>query len=151
MIELIMCTYNGVGYIEKQLDSIRCQTRQLDKVSIFDDISTDNTVEIIKKYINKYGLSEKWSLNVNAENKGWRRNFYDAIFASTGDIVFFCDQDDIWLLDKVEVMTKCFENNSKMLKLNSFYTLIDQDDKLVENDNVYNALPCNNTKIIKKN
>ncbi len=134
MIEILMCTYNGEKYIEKQLDSIRLQTRQADKLSIYDDISTDNTVAVINDYIKKYNLTDKWSVTINSQNKGWRKNFFDAIFASCGDIIFFSDQDDIWELDKIEVMSSVMEANENILKLNSKFTFIDQNDDFIKTD-----------------
>ncbi len=148
MIEVIMCTYNGIKFVEKQLDSIRYQTKQADRVSIFDDISDDGTTELIKNYIENYNLSDKWILHVNEKNKGWRRNFFDGILESQGDIIFFSDQDDIWELDKIEVMAKVFEDNTDVIKLNSYFSLIDENDLPFE----YKKWNCfsDNTKTIQK-
>lgn len=101
-ISLLMSTYNGEKYIEEQLDSLLWQTRPIDEVMIIDDCSTDNTVNVIIKYIEFHGLSSTWKVKVNSENKGWRNNFFDGMDLTSGDILFFCDQDDVWFKDKVE-------------------------------------------------
>ena len=49
-----MITYNGAGFIEKQLVSILNQTVKPDEIIISDDGSTDGTLEIILEYIDKY-------------------------------------------------------------------------------------------------
>lgn len=99
---VIVCVYNGEKYICEQLESLRLQTRKADEVLIFDDCSTDNSPAIIEKYIKDWGLS--WTLVVNKENKGWKRNFTDGFKLATGDVIFCCDQDDIWYPEKMDIM-----------------------------------------------
>ena len=59
-------------------------------------------------------MNKVWKIIVNKENKGWRRNFVEGIWSSTGDIVFPCDQDDIWHEDKLETMEKIMINNPQI-------------------------------------
>lgn len=113
IISLLMTTYNGEKYIEEQLESIRKQTRRPDKVLIIDDKSSDNTVSIIENYINHHQLGN-WSIKVNKENKGWKKNFWDGLKNIGGDIIFLCDQDDIWDLEKIQIMTDVMNNNPKI-------------------------------------
>lgn len=108
---VVISTYNGERYLIKQLESIRDQTRPVDEVLIADDCSTDRTPEIAKKFIQDNQL-DGWRVEVNEHNKGWRRNFMEAMWRSNGDLVFPCDQDDIWRKDKVEKMARIMENNS---------------------------------------
>ena len=49
-VSIVMCTYNGAKYIREQLDSIINQTYPIFEIIIQDDCSTDETVEIIRKY-----------------------------------------------------------------------------------------------------
>ena len=117
---VIMTVYNGSKYLLEMLESLRKQTRAIDELLIFDDRSTDSSQMIIKTYISKYRLNN-WKLVVNKENKGWEKNFTDGISTATGDIIFPCDQDDIWHLDKIEKMSTAFENNDDILLLVSGY------------------------------
>lgn len=121
MISLVMSTYNGAQYIIEQLDSIKNQTRKVDEVIIIDDNSTDETFSIIKEYILKNDLD--WIVKKNLINLGWKRNFFESIKMTTGDIVFLCDQDDIWDNNKIEYMAKCFEDNKKIKLLQSNYEI----------------------------
>lgn len=102
-ISIVISSYNGSSHIIEQLDSIRNQTRTPDEVLICDDCSTDSTPEIVNKYIKIHSLNN-WRIVINQENKGWKRNFIDGIEKSTGDLIFTCDQDDIWRTDKLEIM-----------------------------------------------
>ena len=55
----------------------------------------------------------------NKENKGYSLNFSDAMKESHGDIVFLCDQDDIWHLDKIKVMSEIMNSHPEIQLLAS--------------------------------
>lgn len=109
MISIVMATYNGEKYIIQQLDSIKDQTRKPDEVIIVDDSSTDITPDLIQKYIIDEDLQDSWVLYRNEKNIGWQRNFYKGTCLAKGDIIFFSDQDDVWLPDKIQIMVKAME------------------------------------------
>lgn len=113
-ISVVIATYNGIKFIEEQLNSILAQSVQPDEVIITDDGSKDNTEEVVKRYINEHRLNGRWHLHVNEKNKGYARNFLDGATLTTGDIVFFCDQDDIWTSDRVRKMSEVMEQNPKI-------------------------------------
>ncbi|MFJ6920640.1 MAG: glycosyltransferase [Lactobacillus crispatus] len=125
-ISIVLSTYNGEKYIIKQMDSIRTQTRKPDEVLILDDQSLDNTVTKVEEYIKHYDLSSTWHLSVNDRNVGWRKNFMNGIMRAKGDLIFPCDQDDIWLSYKLERMEKLMKSNPRIQVLTSswieFYT-----------------------------
>ncbi|MCZ0743887.1 glycosyltransferase [Ligilactobacillus sp. UO.C109] len=121
-LSIVMTTYNGIKHIESQLDSILNQKRKANEVLIYDDGSNDGTIEFIGKYISNNKLNDTWKLIVNEENKGWRRNFVEGIWSSTGDLVFPCDQDDIWHEDKLEVIEKIMINNPQIQVLTTNVT-----------------------------
>lgn len=109
-----MTTYNGAQYLIEQLDSIRCQTLQASEVLIYDDGSQDNTVNMVRDYIDKYELSQIWYFQQNEKNLGYADNFHQGIVAATGDYIFFADQDDIWLIDRVEQMVDIIQKDNKI-------------------------------------
>ena len=104
-ISVIISTYNGEKYIIEQIESVRNQTVQADEVLIFDDCSSDNTENICSQYIENEDL-KNWIIVKNAENKGWKKNFIDALNVAKGDLIFFCDQDDIWKAEKISEMSQ---------------------------------------------
>ena len=128
-LSIVMTTYNGIRYIEEQLESIVNQERKADEVLIFDDGSNDGTPEFIEKYIIKNKLNNTWKVVVNDENKGWRRNFVEGIWSSTGDLVFPCDQDDIWHKDKLKVMEDIMINNPQIKVLTTNVTNLYDNSK----------------------
>jgi len=125
---IALTTYNGSKYIIELLDSLRMQTLKPDEVVIIDDVSSDNTVSIVTEYINKYDL-KNWKTLRNDTNLGWKKNFRKAMCLCTGDIIFFCDQDDIWHKDKIEAMVKSFVENKNVRVLISNYVLLSQGSK----------------------
>ncbi|CJD98663.1 glycosyltransferase family 2 protein [Streptococcus pneumoniae] len=139
-ISVAMTTYNGADYLLEQLESLRTQSLMADEVIIVDDCSTDNTVELLDMYIQKYHL-DNWVLIRNSSNIGWRKNFRKALQETTGDIVFLCDQDDIWNKDKISLMVKEFHKSPSIELLASNYEILDfgRNDKIkirdVELDN----------------
>lgn len=137
-VSVVMATYNGEAYIYEQLRSIYEQTRKADEVIICDDCSTDRTPEIIRDFIKENALSS-WSITVNGKNKGWQRNFLEALEKSSGDYVFFSDQDDIWLKDKVEMMTGLMEQNPNIQCLAGKMVTVDRDGKIFDGKNSFSA------------
>ena len=110
---VVMTTYNGMKYVIQQLESIKNQTLAPCEVIIADDGSTDATVDVINEFISSNGLSN-WYVIRNDVNKGWRRNFVEAAALAKGKYIFFCDQDDIWVKDKIEVMVSAMEHNKQI-------------------------------------
>lgn len=106
-----MTTYNGEKYIQNQLSSIFNQTMKIDEVLIFDDVSDDDTVNIIENFIKDNKLTN-WHLFINIKNVGWEKNFVNGISHASGDIIFLSDQDDIWIENKIEYMVKILEDNT---------------------------------------
>ena len=126
-ISVVLASWNGAAYIEKQLRSLAEQTRAPDEVIICDDASFDDTVEVIRRFLSERGLSG-WRLEENTENLGYIRNFRRAMQLCTGELIFLCDQDDIWHPDKIRRMEECFSRYPRIRALASGYRTIDRDD-----------------------
>lgn len=124
---LVLATYNGERFIQKQLHSILMQSISFDEVIIVDDTSKDNTVKIVEDFIREHKL-ENWVLYKNSENLGYRGNFKKGLQLAIGDIIYLCDQDDIWLPNKVEQMSSIMCKEEIKLLASSF-TFIDEEDK----------------------
>jgi len=144
-ISIAMTTYNGEKYIIEQLDSIFFQSRQPDEVIICDDGSHDATKKNIENFIKKNHLEQTWHLIQNPINKGFITNFMDCIKLTTGDIVFFSDQDDVWELTKIEKMVNIFytHHNAKAVACTS--GMIDCNGKKIHG--IYNWLQKNTKHI----
>lgn len=109
--EVIVCTYNGSAFIVEQLESILKQTKRVTRISIYDDRSSDDTVPRIREFVARRPLDEQYlfTIKINSTNLGYAHNFTNAIVNSTEDVLFLCDQDDLWEPEKVEVFLKLFQ------------------------------------------
>lgn len=103
MISIAMTTYNGEKYISAQIDSILSQTVSDFELVVCDDVSTDNTVDILKDYALK---DCRLKLCCNGQNLGFKNNFAKAISLCKGEYIAFCDQDDVWTNDHLEVLLR---------------------------------------------
>lgn len=124
---VVMCTYNGEKYILEQLESIYNQIGKPDEVIIQDDRSTDDTVQIIRNYIEEHNLSDSWTLYINDDNLGWKKNFITALNRATSDLIFLSDQDDIWNESKIEIMTDICDQNRDIELLVCRHEPVDAD------------------------
>lgn len=90
-----MLAYNHEPYIAQAIESIIFQETDLDfELIIGEDCSTDNTKEIIKKYVEKY--PQKIKLVESELNVGMHENFLRTLFACDGEYICQCDGDDYW-------------------------------------------------------
>lgn len=117
-----IATYNGEKYVEELLESILRQTLSVDEVLISDDCSSDNTAEIVQKFIESHFLEKAWKFSINDSNLGFAKNFREIAKHCTGDVIFFCDQDDIWVSDRVEKMVTAMQANRRMEVLYSRFS-----------------------------
>ena len=99
-VSIALASYNGGAYILDQLKSFTTQSKLPDEVIVSDDCSTDNTVELIKKFAINAPFEIK--IYVNESNIGYSRNFNNALSKTTGDLIFLSDQDDVWFNTKTE-------------------------------------------------
>ncbi|MCJ8327998.1 MAG: glycosyltransferase family 2 protein [Campylobacterales bacterium] len=108
LVSIAMCTYNGERYLKEQLDSILNQSYKNIEIIICDDKSTDNTIEIIKNYLNKF---DNIKLFENKDNLGFVKNFEKVISLCKGEYISLCDQDDIWNLNKIDIFLNNIDDN----------------------------------------
>ena len=98
---VLLSSYNGAAYIEKQIESLLNQTLAPNmRIIVRDDGSTDHTTLPILRQYQSNGKIELWE----RENIGVVKSFFDLLLhAPDADYYAFCDQDDYWLPPKMEM------------------------------------------------
>ncbi|MDC0415213.1 glycosyltransferase [Gammaproteobacteria bacterium] len=103
-IAIILCTYNvDLNYFREQLESIRKQTEKDFYLYIVDDNSNKVSAEKVVSIINEYFPDTMYDFRQNPCNIGFAKNFIQTLHSLPEYKYYcFCDQDDIWLPDKLE-------------------------------------------------
>ena len=103
-VAVVMATYNGMRYLRDQVDSIFKQDRVVTTLFVYDDCSTDGTVDFLETLSAEYGAS---GMEVHVQrgerNVGFPTSFFCALRSVRGDFDYYAyaDQDDVWKEDKL--------------------------------------------------
>jgi glycosyltransferase involved in cell wall biosynthesis len=100
MFSVVMATYNGMPWVVEQIDSLAKQTLLPSELIIADDGSTDGTIAAIEDMRAK--LPFPVTIHQNPERLGYADNFLSAAELASQPYICFCDQDDVWLPNKLE-------------------------------------------------
>ena len=101
MISIGLCSHQGANYLDEQLESITNQNLLPMEVVICDDASSDSTIKIIINL--SKSASCPYRLYQNEKCLGTLRNFSKVISLCKADYIDLCDQDDVWLPDKLRL------------------------------------------------
>ena len=108
LISIALCTYNGARFLEQQLDTLINQTYANIEIIAVDDCSTDQTYQILAGYASK---CPNLHLYRNETNLGFVNNFERALDYCKGELIAFCDQDDLWDFKKIELQVAAIGDN----------------------------------------
>lgn len=103
-ISICIATYNGERYIREQVESILHQLDCEAEIVIVDDASTDGTIRILENF-----SDSRICIIRHNQNLGVLRTFERALGEATGEVLFLCDQDDVWQPEKVEKVIRIFD------------------------------------------
>jgi glycosyltransferase involved in cell wall biosynthesis len=122
-ISVVMATYNGERFLKQQIDSILNQSLPPTELIVIDDCSQDGSLRILQEYASKNPIVKFFSNEVNI---GFVKNFEKGISLSSGNLIALSDQDDIWVVDKLQ---KLFEGIGDSLLIYSNSELVDESGK----------------------
>lgn len=139
-ISILVTNYNKGKFLEKCLNSCLLQNQKNIEIIVCDNISTDRSQVVIKKFFKKIILKRKKKIS----NSG-PINQIDLIKLgyrfSSGSLIFLLDGDDFFFKDKIKTVSKLFERNKKIdviydlpiVKLNNSYKKFKLNKKLNQN------------------
>lgn len=133
-VAILMSTYNGEKYLQSQIDSIKEQEYKDWNLYIRDDNSSDNTREIIEQN-ERIDSRIVWINKDEKDNVGVKMSFLKLMDTVNSDFYMFCDQDDIWLPNKVKMSLEYAKrvNSNVPFLLHTNLTTIDSEEKVINN------------------
>lgn len=150
-ISVLLATYNGEKFLREQLESLLQQTYQDFTVYISDDNSSDSTMLIIKEYKKKY-TSKFQILEHHSVFRSAKVNFLFLLKNVQSDLYLFCDQDDVWTNNHVEILVNEYVNLKREEKklpilIHTDLTVVDEKLNVISNSFFkYSNLPKNPSK-----
>lgn len=129
-IAILLSTYNGEQYLPEQIESIINQSNQSWELFIRDDGSTDQTLTILKQYQSNPRIH--WINENTPANRGVIGSFFELLQAVEADYYMFCDQDDVWLPQKVALTLAKMQviesqNQQQPILVHTDLKVVDQD------------------------
>lgn len=113
LVSIAIATYNHEDFIKETIESCLNQTYKNIEIIIGDDVSKDNTVNILLEYKRKY--SDKIKLLLNEKNLGITKNINNILKNCNGKYIALLGGDDRFLPTKIEKQVKFLENNPKKI------------------------------------
>jgi len=123
LISIVMSCYNSDKYIADAIKTVKEQNYENWELIIVDDCSTDKSLKIIKKYIEKVEITEKVKIIIHDKNFGCGTSLSDAILNSSGELIAVLDSDDaLYSKDSLEIMVKIhLENQDASLVYSNYW------------------------------
>lgn len=117
-VSIVIPSYNQGKYLEDTILSVVNQTYKNIEIIIIDGGSTDNSVDIIKKYEDKihFWVSEKDKGQANAINKGFKK--------ASGEIFAWLNSDDLYTKNAVELIVNEFNKDPSVSIVYGDYYLL---------------------------
>ena len=134
-VSVCMALYNGEAFVERQLRSVIKQLDSEDEIVMVDDVSRDGTVDRvleIQAHLKTDPSAPSLVLLRNERNRGVVPTFERAMRSAMGDIIFLCDDDDVWAPNKVDTFLRVFAEQPHTQVVSSEISLIDDQDQPVE-------------------
>lgn len=145
LVSIIMPSHNSERFIKFSIESILSQTYENWELLISDDDSSDNTIQEIKKYARLDNRIKLFQLSKNS-GAGVARN--NSIKEASGRFIAFCDSDDRWLPQKLEVQLDFLRNHKASFTYSSYIT---QDENQNPIGKVIAPSKISYKKILKNN
>lgn len=136
MVSVIVPTYNHEKYIAQALDSILAQKISFSmEILIGDDCSTDNTIQILKKYKTQY--PDLIKLFLQSENVGATRNAYNLLTNAQGKYLATLEGDDYWIdNNKLQDQVDFLEKHKEYIGCTHAFLIVDEFGKPLKNQSL---------------
>lgn len=148
LVSVLIGTYNRADLINRCIDSILNQSYKSIEIIIVDDASTDNTISVLEKYVNKY--PNKIKFISNETNKGISYNSNLAYSQSKGQYLALVGDDDEWHdQEKISMQIKAFKENKKLGIVSTYWNDVKNEQIVNHHKPIINTDPL--CQILKGN
>ncbi len=107
-VSVAMAVYNGEKYLSEQVQSVLSQTHGALEFLAIDDASSDSSFDLLQRFASSDKRVKIWR---NKKSLGPAANFLNVVSKAGGNYVCYCDQDDFWRKDKIEVLLRLMKEN----------------------------------------
>ena len=121
-VSVIIPTYNRRNYVPASIQSVLDQTYGDYEIVVVDDGSTDNTRELLERWIESGTIRY-----IRQENKGAAAASNRGFKEASGELITFLDSDDLWPEDKLEWQVQYLREHPEMGAVGGAHQFIDKD------------------------
>jgi len=130
LVSIIMASYNHADYLTGRMDSLICQTYENIEIIVIDDCSTDNSLDILRKYQDH----KKVRLIIREANGGWINVFNQGIELSKGEFILFANCDDECDPEMIAYLVQSMSTNPSAGVSYCRSVLIDKESNVIGDD-----------------
>src|SRR4051794_1763152 len=116
-ISIAMTVRNGERHLQPLLDSLARQTRPPFELVAHDDASDDGTLAILERFARDAPFQVR--IDRSPAPRGVTDGFLRAADACRGELIGYCDQDDVWLDHKLATCHDALERSGAQLALHA--------------------------------
>ena len=132
LVSIIVTNYNYARFLPACLRSIAEQTHEALEVFIVDDVSQDNSIDVIREFLVSNERAADWTLVALEQNGGQMNAFVEGFRRSSGAFVVFVDADDTLFPDFLETHVAAHLNSHTAAALScSNEVQIDGEERLL--------------------
>lgn len=118
-VSVVIAARHGERFIAEQLRSLFAQQRRPDEILLADDDPAGATAAAAESLRGELPPGTKLETAVNSRQFGVDGNMRQLMFRASGDLIFFCDQDDVWLPGKIARAVREFERRPELMLVHS--------------------------------
>lgn len=124
LISIVMAVYEpNLTWFREQLDSLEAQTYPNLELLVLDDCSPTVSLETVRQYVAQSIRSFPYQVARNEKNLGSNGTFEKLTQQANGKYIAYCDQDDVWLPEKLEILQKTIEQTGAKLVCSDMYII----------------------------
>lgn len=146
VVSVVIPVYNRSKYIGQAIESVQQGSFQQFEIIVVDNASSDNTVEIVKKYMREDARIRLLQRTKNVIGEALN----DGLFASKGIYFAQLDSDDLYSEKTLELAVDALNKDRTIGVAISYYDLVDEDGKVMPEFGIITHSQYNRNNILRR-